>query len=125
MVVVDTSIFIEFFRCNEPYFSKLKYLVEHRQVYALECVFAELLQGAKNKREIEIIDSYYKNLPQLSIEDGWLRTGRFSAMNNLTSKGIGLIDCYIIFAARIHESQVWSLDKKLNSALKKSELFVS
>jgi predicted nucleic acid-binding protein len=35
MILVDTSIWIEFFRGNEPYFTKLKEIIESSDVLAL------------------------------------------------------------------------------------------
>jgi predicted nucleic acid-binding protein len=52
MILVDTSIWIEFFKGNEPYFTKLKEIIESSDVLAHEVVFSELLQGCKNKTEL-------------------------------------------------------------------------
>lgn len=123
MIVLDTSVWIEFLKNNTEYFSKVKYLLENQQVLAIECVFGELLQGAKNKREIEIISLYWENLPKSKIENGWIQAGIYSSMNKLTSRGVGIIDSYIITSARNNNAQIWSLDKKLNSLLKKEERF--
>jgi len=123
MIILDTFIWIEFLKNNPEYFSKVKYLLENQQVLAVECIFGELLQGAKNKREIEIISLYWENLPKAKIENGWIKAGIYSSSNKLTSRGVGLIDSYIIISARNNNSQIWSLDKKLNSLLKTEERF--
>ena len=123
MIVLDTSVWIEFLKNNPEYFSKVKYLLENRQVLAVECIFGELLQGAKNKREVEIISLYWESLPKVKTENGWIQAGIYSSVNKLTSKGVGIIDSYIITAARNNNARIWSLDKKLNSLLKKEEIF--
>ena len=123
MIILDTSVWIEFLKNNPEYFSKVNYLLENRQVLAIECIFGELLQGAKNKREIEIISLYWENLPKAKTVNGWIQAGIYSSVNKLTSKGVGLIDSYIITSARKNNARIWSLDKKLNSLLKKEELF--
>lgn len=123
MIVLDTSVWIEFLKNNTEYFSKVKYLLENQQVLAIECIFGELLQGAKNKREIEIISLYWENLPKSKIENGWIQAGIYSSVNKLTSRGVGIIDSYIITSARNNNARIWSLDKKLNSLLKKEERF--
>jgi len=51
MIIPDTSVWIEFLKGNEPYFSQLKELLERNEVMGVECIFGELLQGAKNSRE--------------------------------------------------------------------------
>ncbi len=125
MIIPDTSIWIEFLKNNPEYFSTVKDLLENRKVLAIECIFGELLQGAKNKREIEIISLYWENLPKAIIENGWIEAGKYSSQNKLTSHGVGLIDSLIIVTAKKVHTRVWSLDKKLNSLLKKEERFTS
>lgn len=53
----------------------------------------------------------------------WIEAGKFSSENKLFSRGIGLIDCVIIIAARRENAKIWSLDKKLNSLLKNEEKY--
>ena len=63
MIILDTSIWIEFFRKKSDIFPTVEKLLETEEVYALECIFGELLQGAKNDRERDLIISYWKYLP--------------------------------------------------------------
>ncbi len=125
MVILDTSIWIEFLKNNPVYYSTVKDLLENRKILVIECIFGELLQGAKNKREIEVISLYWDNLPKAIIENGWIEAGKYSSQNKLTSHGVGLIDSLIIVTARKVDAQIWSLDKKLISFLKKDERFNS
>lgn len=123
MVVLDTSIWIEFLKQNPLYTIEVKKLLENREILIVECIFAELLQGAKSKREIELLMDYWNNLPKCSKENIWIDAGKYSSENKLFSKGIGLIDCVIVLAARRHYAKVWSLDKKLNNILEDDEKF--
>lgn len=125
MVILDTSIWIEFLKNNPVYYSTVKDLLENRKILVIECIFGELLQGTKNKREIEVISLYWDNLPKAIIENGWIEAGKYSSQNKLTSHGVGLIDSLIIVTARKVDAQIWSLDKKLISFLKKDERFNS
>ncbi len=125
MIVIDTSVWIEFLKYNPLYVSKVNEMLENREVLAVEFIFGELLQGAKNKREKKIITDYWKNLPKCSQENVWIEAGNYSSENKLFSKGIGLIDCAIIVSARKHQAKIWSLDKKLNNILEEDEKFVS
>jgi len=123
MIVIDTSIWIEFLKHNHQYFPEVKNLLEKQRVLAVECIFGELLQSAKNKRERELLVHYWENLPKCSDKNIWIEAGIFSSENKLFSKGVGLIDCAIIISARKSSSQVWSLDKKLNSLLGREEKY--
>jgi|TARA_Y100000294_G_C8292876_1_gene231490 hypothetical protein len=125
MVILDTSVWVEFLKGKEPFFKKITTLLEENQVYALECIFAELMQGALNSRERDIIYEYWKNLPKAEVKNVFLKAGIESGKNKWLSKGIGLIDSVIILSARETSSRIWTLDKKLKDILEKEEIFES
>jgi predicted nucleic acid-binding protein len=123
MVIVDTSVWAEFLKGREDFYNRLSILLEENRVYALECVFAELLQGALNKRERQIIYSYWENLPKPGHENIFIRAGLESGKYKWFAKGVGLIDGVIVVAARETASTIWTLDKKLKRLCAKSELY--
>lgn len=65
MVHIDTSIWIEYFKAKELYYSKLSKLLETNDTLAFSLVFSELLKGTKNKREKSIILEFWEYLPKL------------------------------------------------------------
>lgn len=117
MIILDTSVWIEFFKAHPPYFEIIRELIEGQQVLAVECIFGELLQGARNKREREVIGDYWDNLPKAEEGDVWIEAGIYSSENKLISKGIGLIDSVIIITSQKNNATLWTLDIKLNSVL--------
>lgn len=117
MIIVDTSIWIEFFKANEPYYTKLKDLLDTNQVLAVECIFAELLQGARTERERNVIKDYWINLPKDLETNLLIDAGILSSEKKWISKGIGLIDSVIMVIARKTSAKIWTLDKKLNDLL--------
>ena len=123
MIIVDTSVWVEFFKGRQPYFLKLTELLEESQVLAMECIFAELMQGAKNKHERETINEYWLNLPKNTEQGIFLKAGLESGKNKWFSKGLGLIDSAIIILARETGSTIWTLDKKLRIVLRKNESY--
>jgi len=123
MIILDTSLWIEFFKRNPVFFDEVVSLLEENKIYALECVFAELMQGTLNQRERKIIFEYWENLPKPEIENLLLKAGWESSKQKWISKGIGLIDSVIILAARETASTIWTLDSKLRSILKKHEIY--
>ncbi|OOG74281.1 PIN domain-containing protein [Algoriphagus sp. A40] len=116
-VIFDTSIWIEYFKGNTEYFETCQQLLDSGSVYTLEVIFAELMQGAKGKRELDIIQLFYQNLPKLDAPDQIFEAGVFSQKNQLVSKGIGLIDSIIIFSAIQNRKKIWTLDKKIRMFL--------
>jgi hypothetical protein len=122
-IIVDTSIWVEFLKGNQLYFSSLQDLLENQNVLVIDCIFAELLQGAKDKRERGIILSYWNNLPKVEIPDLYINAGIYSSEHKLTSKGIGLIDSVILISCYHYKTKLWTLDKKLQNVLKKEEIY--
>ena len=116
MILVDTSVWIEFLKKREPFHSQMKQYLERNEILAIECIFGELLQGAKNKREREIIDAYWRHLPKTDEQGLWIEAGRYSGEAGLPSKGVGLIDAVLLVASRRTGTQLWTLDKKLQEA---------
>ncbi|PJZ64088.1 pilus assembly protein [Leptospira wolffii] len=125
MILVDTSVWIEFFRGNDPYFSDLKELIESSEVIVHEVVFGELLQGCKNKNEVSFILEYWENLNTLTSDGSFLSAGKLSFENKHIDKGIGLIDSVLINEVRSKKLQLWTLDKKILKVLDKKEVYSS
>ena len=113
MIIPDTSVWIEFLKGNSKYTSKIIELLEANKILAIECIFAELLQGVRNKRERNIILSYWQHLPKIDESGFFIEAGLFSNSNKLSDKGVGLIDSLIYISALKSDSMLWTLDKKL------------
>jgi predicted nucleic acid-binding protein len=123
MIIADTSIWIEFLKGNESIFDKMKELLETRKILGLSVIFGELLQGSKNKNEKSIIYNYWKYIPKYNEENIFIEAGLYSCENKLISKGVGLIDATLLVIAENTNSQIWSLDKKLNNIIPVELLF--
>lgn len=119
-VLFDTSIWIEYFKANPAYFSNCQSLLDRRSVWTLDIIFGELVQGAKGKRELEILDIFYQNTPKIKDPNLEYHAGLFSQKYQLLNQGIGLIDSVIILACLENGLQLWSLDKKINRFLEES-----
>jgi hypothetical protein len=117
MIIPDTSVWIEFLRGKEPFLTEPGLLLEERQVIALECIFGELLQGAKTRRERTVITDYWNNLPKIEEQGLWVKAGLHADERKLFTKGLGLIDVFILTTAKSSGARVWTLDKKMASLL--------
>ena len=113
MIIVDTSIWIDFFKKKLDEFDILVNFIETGQIIMLDVIVAELLQGAKSKREVKIIKAYWDNLFKYNEDGLVVQAGEFSYENKLIDKGIGLIDSIIITAAVNSHSTIWTKDKKI------------
>ena len=113
MIILDTSVWIEFLRKNTAFFSIISLFLEERKILAVECVFGELLQGVKNNEEQNIILQYWRHLPKMNFENYIIEAGIYSHKNKLLSKGVGLIDTIILMHGIKSHSKIWTLDNNL------------
>ncbi len=119
MILVDTSVWIEFLRQNnESIELAMVREIENSNIIALSPVFGELLQGIKSSREERIIIDLWEDLMKVNEAQLLIHAGKLSYKHKLNSKGVGLIDCAILVAARMNKLEVWTLDKKLIEASK-------
>jgi len=113
MILVDTSIWIEFLRKKSPTFEHMLFLLEHREVVSLEVIFGELLQGAKTSKERIILVAYWERIKKLNPDQLWIKTGLKASEERWSDKGLSLVDGAILTAANESETKIWSLDKNL------------
>jgi predicted nucleic acid-binding protein len=112
MIILDTSVWIEYLKNNPAFFPGISKLLENGEILAVECVFGELLQGVKNKSEREIIINFWTYLSKKNYKDIIIQAGEYSAKNKLLDHGIGLIDSVILMHGIKSNSKIWTLDKK-------------
>ncbi|MEA2015427.1 MAG: PIN domain-containing protein [Actinomycetota bacterium] len=116
-IITDTSVWIEFLKGKQNIFPLMEKLMEKNYIIAVECIFGELLQGVKTKREEEIILGYWEYLPKVNEYNVWINAGIYSNRNRLTEKGVGLIDSALVVLAIRNKFTLWTLDRKLKKIL--------
>ena len=122
MILLDTSIWIEYFKRNEEYKLVIDNLLREKKALALDFIFGELLQGAKEHEKSRII-GIWEILPKVNISGIGFYAGKYSMENKLWDKGIGLIDCAIIYTTIESKSLLWTLDRKILSFVDKQHLY--
>ena len=122
MIILDTSIWIEYLKRNPDYKAVIDNLLREEKILAFDFIFGELMQGAKEHEKAKII-GLWEILPKVDISDIGFYAGKYSMENKLRDKGIGLIDCMIIYATIEHKSKLWTLDKKILSVLDDKHLY--
>lgn len=112
-VLFDTSIWIEYFKANPVYFPACQTLLDKRSVWTLDIIFGDLVQGAKGKRELELLDIIFQNTPKIQSPDLPYHAGLLSQKHQLLNQGIGLIDSIIMLGCLENGLKLWTLDKKI------------
>jgi hypothetical protein len=112
MILVDTSVWIDFFRRKKDLVSEFNLLLEAQKLLAYEPVFSELLFGVRNEREGKIIRSFWEVLPKVEFASGsMLKAAELASSADFQNKGIGLMDALIIQACLDHTCLLWTYDK--------------
>jgi predicted nucleic acid-binding protein len=124
MILVDTSIWIEFFRQNSDYAKRVKYLLEIREIITIEPVFAELLYVARQKQDREMILSYWNLLPKITFSmNSMLAASEYANNNKYHQSGIGLMDSMIIKSAMDGDHSIWTLDMRINDNISRKYIY--
>ena len=112
-VLIDTSAWIDFFRETGGAVGDLVAdLVRLDRAYLTGLVMAELLHGAKGKRETTQLETVFDTIPILDVRhEDWITTG--NSLHALRKKGLSipLTDVLIASVAQQHKMAVLTLDK--------------
>ena len=124
MIVLDTSVWIEYFRQNEPIANQVSTLLAEQKIIAVEVVFAELMFGVRNVQERNVIKTFWQILPRADLGKELLfNTSEFAYQYDYQGKGIGLIDALIIRTAQLGNYQLWTLNERIISIADNVQIF--
>lgn len=122
-VLVDTSAWIEFFRKKAPYHKIVLELMDSNRICCTGIVLAELIQGAKSQREVDVLKEclyVFDFLPDAT--ELWEKAGALSYALRQKGKTTGLSDCYISVMIHANKVQLLTLDKHFEIIGKEFEL---
>ena len=118
LVLVDTSAWIDFFRdSSSPYGVVVDALLQEGLVCTTGLVKAEILPGARTKKEFNLLKEYFNALPFLADSvDMWDKV--IAGQRKLKQKGIngvGIPDLIVAITAMAHDVEVFSKDHHFDS----------
>lgn len=122
-VLVDTSVWIEFFRKNEPYHSIVTRLIDAEKVVCCGIILAELMQGAKSDKELAVLGDFlqvFTFIPETA--ELWAAAGKLSFQLRRKGITIGLSDCYIAVAAASARLRLATLDSHFEALCKPAKI---
>ena len=107
MVLVDTSVWIDFFRSKEtPQVEKLKLAISTNQDIAIcGVILTEVLQGIRNNKEHDLVEEIFESLMYLEMEKE-IYLDASNIYRTLRKEGITIrkpIDC-MITAVALHNN---------------------
>ena len=110
MVLVDTSVWISFFRKGN---SQLQDLLKKGKVACHPFIIGELACGnLKNRQEILTL---LEALPKTTLAEH-TEVMYFIEQHRLMGKGLGYIDAHLLASTQLSGMSIWTLDKNLKDA---------
>lgn len=86
--------------------------MDDKRVCCAGIILAELLQGAKSEKEMEVLRDFRHVFDFLDESvDLWQAAGELSNALLRKGKSVGLSDCYLAAAARAYKVRILTLDK--------------
>ncbi len=111
-VLVDTSVWIAYFRKEAAAFAGINQLADAGRVCLLGLILAELYQGCKSEKELSVVHDLAEVFPRLDEPEGmWEEAGRLAYNWRKQEHTPGLADCYIAIAAKRAGALIYSYDK--------------
>lgn len=111
MILVDTSIWIDFLRSGEP---ELANLIDTMGVLCHPMVMGELACGNLPQRQFTLRRLH--NLPQATVANHD-QLMEFIEREQLFGRGIGYVDIHLLASTRLgHARVLWTRDKRLQNA---------
>jgi predicted nucleic acid-binding protein len=117
MIIADTSIWVDYFKKENPDFSRL---IEDQQISLHPYVYGELLLGGlPSDQQLEDDFSLMPVAPVATVDE----VNAFIRWAGLTAAGIGYVDTHLLISARlIPGARLWTTDKNLAKQARKLEL---
>ncbi len=111
-ILVDTSVWIEFFRKKEPYYRVVSDWIDEDRICCIGLILAELLQGVKTEKELGVVKDFLYVFEFLKeSKELWEKAGELSFNLNKKGRMAGLSDCYIAAASKENGVGIITLDK--------------
>jgi predicted nucleic acid-binding protein len=110
LVLVDTSVWIKFFRNEELFSSELRRLLLLDAVSGHELIYGELLIGDRGGRSRFLAD--YERMHQAAMIPH-VEVVAFVRRRELHGRGVGWIDIQLLASAVVERARLWTADPRL------------
>jgi hypothetical protein len=102
MFLIDSSIWIEYFRPrgSQKVKERVKAILQREEAVSCGIVVLEILRGARNEKDFQILRDSLVSLPQISIDDTVIeRASRWGFLLDRKGKVVSTTDLLIASAA--------------------------
>jgi predicted nucleic acid-binding protein len=115
-VLIDTPIWQDYFRKEEPTFEEVNTLMDAGRACCLSFIVAELLYNAETKEETKVFRDFMRIFPILQEKPGtggWIEAAHLAFRLRRKGEVLCLRDCYIAVMAKSHEVLLYTTNQKL------------
>ena len=113
-VLIDTSVWIDYLQ-GSAQTNLLQFvddLLEGKEIIVPKIVIAELVQGARTEKDIDVIREFLDAFTIVGEgEKSWIDAGKLSFDLKKKGKTINLADCYISVIAKENRASILTLDR--------------
>ena len=111
-ILVDTSVWIEYFRDKREIVEIIDDMLLQDRIYITGLIIAELLQGVKTEKERGMLERYIDSIPTVSCDDkDWIGVGKLSFKLRRDGKTIPMSDVLIAYLAIKNDMMIFSFDQ--------------
>jgi predicted nucleic acid-binding protein len=124
MILVDTSVWVEFFRQQTPVADHVRVLLNKKAIVTMEPIFSALLYGVSHMKEYEVVQAYWQMLPKIEFKEGSLiEAASLARQRNYHLMGIGVLDAALIRATEEGDHRLWTLNDNINDHIRKPLIY--
>jgi len=110
-ILVDTTIWIEFFRARSKIADRLEILLKENAVWTCGVVMFEVLQGMKSEDEKDEILNNLTSLPYAEMtKKSWQRSAELSIVLKKSGVTLPLSDIFIATIAIENDLSIYTID---------------
>ena len=120
-VLIDTSIWREYFRKDETVFPLVNALMDAGRVCSLSLIIAELVAEAPAEEERKACQDFRRIFPLLpEPEDAWIQAAAWVRKLRKRGQEVSLRAAYVAWAAKTHGAKLWTRDPVFSSPARAS-----
>ena len=121
LVLIDTSLWREYFRKEEKVFPRINALMDAGRVCTLNFIIGELVAEAATEEEKKACQDFHRIFPVLpEPENAWIQAAAWIRKMQKQGQKLALRDAYVAWMAKTHGVQLWTRNLGFSSPGKAS-----
>ena len=121
LVLIDTSLWRDYFHREEKVFPRINALMDAGRVCSLRFIIGELVAEAATEEEKKACQDFHRIFPVLpEPENAWIQAAAWIRKMQKQGPKVALRDAYVAWMAKTHGVQLWTRNLGFSSPGKAS-----